>query len=352
VTYAKMQNAGANTVLARAAGTAGDLGEVAIASSQLFGRGATGDIAPITLGTNLSMSGTILNAAGGGGGGATDITYVAATRTVESSTGADAVLPLVTSAAAGLAPASGGGTANYLRADGSWAAPSGGVALGLGDWWESYRVIPTLTQFGTFLGAAISSGVNSGVIPTSSALGHNPFGAFLRSSTTANSGYRYMTVNQTTMFFGGGLGWKFRGKFLWRAFAGNTVRIGFHDTPTITDVADGAYFEIIGNVISCKTANNSTRTTAPTTYAAVVDAVYTFDVDVNDTATEARLRVYENLNATPVLDQTITTNIPTIYARAFGAGIVATNSGIVASDIGIIYELGVGTLPGFQRSMG
>jgi hypothetical protein len=24
----------------------------------------------------------------------------------------------------------------------------------------------------------------------------------------------------------------------------------------------------------------------------------------------------------------------------------------VASDIGIIYELGVGTLPGFQRSMG
>lgn len=32
----------------------------------------------------------------------------------------------VTSGAAGFAPASGGGTTNFLRADGTWAAPSGG----------------------------------------------------------------------------------------------------------------------------------------------------------------------------------------------------------------------------------
>lgn len=62
VTYAKMQNASANTVIARAANTSGDLGEVAIAASQLVGRWATGDVAPIVLGTNLSMSGTTLNA--------------------------------------------------------------------------------------------------------------------------------------------------------------------------------------------------------------------------------------------------------------------------------------------------
>jgi hypothetical protein len=37
-----------------------------------------------------------------------------------------AALPTVTSASAGLAPASGGGTTNFLRADGSWAAPAGG----------------------------------------------------------------------------------------------------------------------------------------------------------------------------------------------------------------------------------
>ena len=68
VTYAKMQNVGANSVLARAAATSGDVGEVALAASQLLGRGATGDVAPIALGTNLSMSGTTLNATGGSGG--------------------------------------------------------------------------------------------------------------------------------------------------------------------------------------------------------------------------------------------------------------------------------------------
>jgi hypothetical protein len=43
-----------------------------------------------------------------------------------SSTGTDATLPLVTSTEAGLAPLSGGGTSNFLRADGTWAAPGGG----------------------------------------------------------------------------------------------------------------------------------------------------------------------------------------------------------------------------------
>jgi len=69
VTYAKLQNASAgNVVLARAAATAGNYGEVALSASQLLGRGASGDVAAITLGTNLSMSGTTLNASGGGSG--------------------------------------------------------------------------------------------------------------------------------------------------------------------------------------------------------------------------------------------------------------------------------------------
>ena len=66
VTYAKMQNASAgNVVLARAAATSGDYSEVAVGASQLVGRGSTGDVAAITLGSGLSMSGTTISASGG-----------------------------------------------------------------------------------------------------------------------------------------------------------------------------------------------------------------------------------------------------------------------------------------------
>jgi hypothetical protein len=76
VTNAKAADMAANTVKARAANTIGDPSDVAIGASELFGRGSTGDIAPISLGTNLSMSGTTLNAAGGGG--VTVNTYIGA----------------------------------------------------------------------------------------------------------------------------------------------------------------------------------------------------------------------------------------------------------------------------------
>lgn len=57
----------------------------------------------------------------------TDLAYDIASRVLSSSTGADATLPLVSSGAAGLAPASGGGTTNFLRADGTWSAPGVGA---------------------------------------------------------------------------------------------------------------------------------------------------------------------------------------------------------------------------------
>ena len=57
--------------------------------------------------------------------GTTNLTYDSTTREIQSDTGQNATLPIFTSTAAGLTGASGGGTTNYLRADGSWAIPQG-----------------------------------------------------------------------------------------------------------------------------------------------------------------------------------------------------------------------------------
>lgn len=113
----------ANTVVANATAGAAAPTAIALAASQLFGMGATGNLAPIVLGTNLSMSGTTLNASGAG---STNLSYTAATRVIASDTGTDATLPLFTSTDPGLTPLSGGGTTNFLRADGTWATPAGG----------------------------------------------------------------------------------------------------------------------------------------------------------------------------------------------------------------------------------
>lgn len=62
VTYAKIQNVGANSFLANTTASSGDVSELALSASQLAGRGSTGNLAAITLGGILSMSGTTLSA--------------------------------------------------------------------------------------------------------------------------------------------------------------------------------------------------------------------------------------------------------------------------------------------------
>lgn len=228
-------------------------------------------------------------------------------------------------------------------------------ALGLWDHWAEWRAASgNANAPGSFVGASISSGTNNTALPTGGMAGYNDHGVFLRSSTTANGGYRYQTTSLAGMYFGGGVGRKFRAQCLWRtSFTGVLVRPGYHDSNTNADAVDGAYFEINGSTCSAKTANNSVRTTHATTITLALDTAYTFDIEVNPSGTEARFRVWGgNDYSTALMDVTITDNIPTTAARAFGAGIVATESSTTAVDMIVLYSLSMGTIKGFERAHG
>lgn len=322
------------------------------------------DTLTLVAGSNVTITtdagtDTITIAATGGGGGATNLAYDAATRVISSDTGTDATLPIFTTSQAGLVPASGGGTTNFLRADGTFAAPPGGgglSALGLHDWWEEVRFATTDVAQGPFLGAAIASGTNNAAIPSSAVFGYNPHGVLLRSSTTANSGYRYQTISQVSDYFGV-TSRKFRAQITHMGAANCMVRCGFMDVTTTADPTDAVIMEI--------TASGSNLVLTPKRFANGVwgsdtgasmapDGPFTIEIDVAADASSVRFRAWRGAVATTVLDRTYTATIPSGSARLLGAGMQAYFVGTpsAATDICVLHSMGIGTIDGFTRARG
>jgi Protein of unknown function (DUF2793) len=108
-----------------------DAGAVSLAkmadmdAARLIGRVTAGAGVPEAL-TAAQVRGLLNVADGAQANVPANLSYDAPSRVIGSDTGTDATLPLVSAADAGLAPASGGGTVNFLRADGNWAAPAAG----------------------------------------------------------------------------------------------------------------------------------------------------------------------------------------------------------------------------------
>ncbi len=213
----------------------------------------------------------------------------------------------------------------------------------LTDWWEEVRFSHITANIGCWLAVAISSGTNSTALPSAFITGRYPYGVFLRSSATTNSGMRYQTSSLISDFFGQ-VPHKFRATLFFPAFTTTTMRLGYLDTTASADSTDGAYFEFVGSgVVSAKTAAAGTRTTNATTYTMAANQFYTFDIEANAAGTSVRFRLYEGTNEVPVLDVSNTANIPTVLANAFGAGLVITNSAVANTDLCVLVEMGFGT---------
>lgn len=124
----KLADMGANTIKANATAATADPGDLAVGTNSVVGRVAGNIVAAqlvdaqiasatITNGKLASVTtATLKGRATAGTGAPEDLTATQAT----------ALLDTFSSGAKGLAPASGGGTTNFLRADGTWAAPAGG----------------------------------------------------------------------------------------------------------------------------------------------------------------------------------------------------------------------------------
>jgi hypothetical protein len=149
----------ANTFLAAPNGSAGGptFRTIVAADIPTLNQNTTGSAATLTTSRNFSITGGGITAAAVGFNGSAAVALsasvdaghitlarmanLAANSFIGNNTGssatplaltgtqATALLDTFTSGAKGLVAASGGGTTNFLRADGTWASPSGGLAL-------------------------------------------------------------------------------------------------------------------------------------------------------------------------------------------------------------------------------
>lgn len=216
---------------------------------------------------------------------------------------------------------------------------------------DLYRLQPRRPQwFSDFLGTAnsvispfVGTAISTGTLAAANATAAHPGIARITSSTSANSGFRIVTDPSSLLMSAGDV---FEAAFTVITTSNTTVRIGFVDTTSVTDVSDGVYAEIIGTTLSFKSASGGTRTTAGSTYTITASTWYRMRAEMRATA-DVRVTLFDDAGTAVLAEQTITTNLPTSGSHYTGVGIVATNSGTSAVDLADVdylsYERKVGT---------
>lgn len=192
-----------------------------------------------------------------------------------------------------------------------------------------------------YFGTAIVSGTQSATPPAAFRIDGALGMSLLRSSTSANSGFRWMTQNTDRI--------KGQPDLYFRAILGvaddmnlKTIDFGFIDTTSQAESVDGAYFRLSPGSLVCtpRTSNNSARSSG-STFTLAANTYYVFEIYWESAASIA-FTIRSLDEATLHLATTITTNIPNSDVRLFGAGIVATSSGTVVDDLCVIDYMGHG----------
>lgn len=210
-------------------------------------------------------------------------------------------------------------------------------------WYESDFHSADVRINGPWLGAAVNSGTTGG--GPAAALYTEMMGAvLLRSSTAANSGYKWDTqaldriAPRKNLFF----------ECIFAIpddFTNKTAKLGFYDDATNTTAGiDGTYFLIdnSGNMTP-ETSNNSTRTTG-TSYSLSVDTVYKAQIWWNGSSSVV-FKITNMDESTVHASEVINTNVPSGTARRFGAGLVTESSGTATDDLLVLDYMGWGLYP-------
>ena len=190
------------------------------------------------------------------------------------------------------------------------------------DFWTS-----ATTTNAPFVGTAISTGTS--VSNVTSVDGNHPGIVRITSSTTANSGYRWMS--DPALRIAGGE--SFECIFRMLSVATTTMRFGFSDSTTSADAVDGVYFEMAatGTLVG-KAASNSVRSSTATLATLAINTWYRATIIINADASSATFTLYD-ANGLLLATQSLVTNIPVAAGRETAIGFSITNSTTTATAL-------------------
>jgi hypothetical protein len=244
---------------------------------------------------------------------------------------ATALLDPFTAAAKGLAPASGGGTANFLRADGAWAAPSGASAEPYSNFSRFYAWHDCIAAVNSPDWTVTVSGTGAAHSPVDFA-DANSIGALrLVLGTVATNRGSIGSPTFTVFQLGQGIAkWASRIRLNTVSDPTNSwvLRSGFIDSATAESV-DGVFFRyahgVAGGNFQAVTRSNNVETVADTGVTAAINTTYKLEIEINAAGTNAEFRI------NGIVVATANTNIPAANGRELGYGLFVLRSAGTAS---------------------